>query len=258
MSDLRHRVVVTTDRPHRRRLIIVAVVALTSLVSFAAYRYTRAATVSDFAAATSERDRLLAERRQLNRQLRAARADADALRDQVAYLSRSQQIDDGACVAVKRSLGQLQAESADLREQLAFYRGIVSPQESQAGVRVYEFRVTSLKTPSNAFRYDLVLIQPVRSEKRVGGSASVVIDGLKDGKKRSLKLADVAVKGTVNTDGNLLFSFKYFEEFSGEMQLPEGFRPLRAIVSLHAGGDDKPEVEDEYEWSKIVQEAVEQ
>ena len=104
-----------------------------------------------------------------------------------------------------------------------------------------------------ATRYDLVLIQPVRSEKRVGGQAQVTIEGLRGGKKQTLKLADLAVKD----GGNLLFSFKYFEEFSGELRLPEGFRPLRAIVSLQPGGDARPAIEDEYEWAKIVQEADE-
>lgn len=250
MADLRHRVVITTDRPRRRRAAVAALVALALLASFALYRYTRATAVSDFEAATDERDRLRDERRQLNRELRAAKAEAETLRDQVAYLTRSQQIDDSACVTVKASLGRLQAESAELREQLAFYRGIVSPQESQAGVRVYEFRVTALKTAPNAFRYDLVLIQPVRSEKRVGGQADVVIEGLKDGQKQSRKLADLAVNG----GENLLFSFKYFEEFSGELRLPDGFRPLRVIVRLQPGGDARPAIEDEYEWGKILQE----
>ncbi|WP_293370470.1 DUF6776 family protein [Nevskia sp.] len=250
MADPRHRVVITTDQPGRRRVVVAVVVALSLFLSFALYRYTRATTESDFLAATSERDRLLDERRQLTRELRAAKSEAGSLRDQLAYLSRSQEIDDGACVAVKQSLGRLQAESSDLREQLAFYRGIVSPQESQAGVRVYEFHVTALKTAANAYRYDLVLIQPVRSEKRVGGQAQVVVEGLKGGQKQRLKLADLAVNG----GGNLLFSFKYFEEFSGELRLPDGFRPLRAIVSLQPGGEGQPGIEDEYEWAKIVQE----
>ncbi len=250
MADSRHRIVITTDQPARRRVLVgVAVVALL-LGAFGLYRYTRATTVSDFAAATSERDRLIEERRQLTRDLRAARAQAEALRDQVAYLSRSQEIDGSACKAVKQSLTQLQAESSDLREQLAFYRGIVSPQESQAGVRVYEFRVSKLKTPANSYRYDLVFIQPVRSEKRVGGSADLSIEGLRNGQKQTLKLSELSVDGT----RNLLFSFKYFEEFSGQLRFPEGFRPLRATVALQPAGEGQPPIEDEYEWAKIVQE----
>lgn len=249
MSDWRHRIVVTDARPTRRRALVAVCVALALLMAFGLYRVTRATAVSDFEAATSERDRLRAERRQLTRELRAARTEAEQLRGQVAYLTRSQQIDDGACQAVKQSLGRLQAESSDLREQLAFYRGIVSPQESQAGVRVYEFRISNLKGKLNQYRYDLVLIQPVRSDKRVGGQAELSIEGLKAGKKQTLKLADVAVDGT----RDLLFSFKYFEEFSGQLKLPADFRPLRATVSLQPGGGQAP-VDDEYEWAKIVQE----
>ncbi len=224
-------------------LMVVAIL----LAAFALYRVTRATAVSDFEAATSERDRLLDERRQLTRALRATKTEAEQLRAQVAYLSRSQEIDSGACQAVKQSLGQLQAESSDLREQLAFYRGIVSPQESQAGVRVYEFRVSSVSTRPNQYRYDLVLIQPVRSDKRVGGQAELSIEGLRSGKKQTLRLADIAVDGT----RNLLFSFKYFEEFSGQLKFPEDFRPLRATVSLQPGSGQAA-IEDEYEWGKIV------
>ncbi len=252
MADWRPRVVITTERPARRRWLVMLVVVVVLISAFAVYRVTRATTVSDFAAATSERDRLLDERRQLTRELRVAKTEAETLRDQVAYLSRSQEIDSGACQAVKQSLGQLQAESSDLREQLAFYRGIVSPQESQAGVRVYEFRVSAVKTSPNQYRYDLVLIQPVRSDKRVGGQIELSIEGLKSGKKRTLKLDDVAVDGA----RNLLFSFKYFEEFSGQLKLPEDFRPLRATVSLQPGGGQTA-IEDEYEWAKIIRENAE-
>ncbi len=230
-------------------MLVVVVVLLSA---FTLYRLTRASVVSDFAAATSERDRLIDERRQLTRELRVAKTEAETLRDQVAYLSRSQEIDTGACQDVKQSLGQLQAESSDLREQLAFYRGIVSPQESQAGVRVYEFRVSAMKTSPNQYRYDLVLIQPVRSDKRVGGQVELSIEGLKSGKKRTLKLDDVASDGA----RNLLFSFKYFEEFSGQLKLPEDFRPLRVTVSLQPGGGQAV-IEDEYEWAKIVRENAE-
>jgi len=252
MADWRPRLVITTDQPSRRRWLVVLVVLVILLSAFALYRLTRASAVSDFAAATSERDRLLDERRQLTRELRVAKTEAETLRDQIAYLGRSEEIDSGACQAVKQSLGQLQAESSDLREQLAFYRGIVSPQESQAGVRVYEFRVSAVKTSPNQYRYDLVLIQPVRSDKRVGGQVELTIEGLKSGKKQTLKLDDIAVDGA----RNLLFSFKYFEEFSGQLKLPEDFRPLRATVSLQAGGGQAA-IEDEYDWKKIIRENAE-
>lgn len=245
----KHKIVITTHSPWRRPALVGGSVVALLLGAFGLYSYTRATTVSDFERAQSERDRLLEERRTLARDLRGARSENGTLKDQLAYLGRSQEIDGTACGSVKQSLTQLQAEASDLREQLAFYRGIVSPQESQAGVRVYDFKVS--KSAGTTYRYDLVLIQSVRHEKRVGGNIDIVIEGLKSGQKGSLRLSEVAV----GDSKNLVFSFKYFEEFSGQLRLPDGFRPLRATIALQPNGDGTPKIEDEYEWAKVLQEA---
>ncbi|GAC1628532.1 MAG: hypothetical protein NVS9B10_18570 [Nevskia sp.] len=247
----KHKIVITTHQPRRRWAIVAGSAVVLLLAGFGLYSYVRATTVSDFERAQTERDRLLDERRSLTRDLRAARAENTTLRDQVAYLSRSQEIDGAACSSVKQSITQLQAESSDLREQLAFYRGIVSPKESQAGVRVYDFKVSKLKTGSNLFRYDLVLIQSVRNEKRVGGDIDLLVEGLRSGRKEVLHLAELAA----DSNKNLLFSFRYFQEFSGQIRVPDGFRPLRATIALQPDGD-APKIEDEYEWAKILQEAI--
>lgn len=248
--NLKHRIVITTHQPRRRLAIVAAAVAVLLLSGFALYRYVRTTTVSDFERAQTERDRLLEERRNLTRELRAARTENSTLKDQIAYLDRSKEIDGGACGEVKQSLTQLQAEASDLREQLAFYRGIVSPKESQAGVRVYDFKLTRLKADGGLYRYDLVLIQSVRNEKQVAGDIDVIVEGLRAGRKERLHLSDLAA----DTNRNLVFSFKYFEEFSGQIRLPDGFRPLRATVALQPEGE-APKIEDEYEWAKILREA---
>lgn len=248
--DRRHRVIIASHHPRRRWFVVGGSTAAIALFAFGLYSYTRATTVSEFERARSERDQLADERRTLTRDLRAARAENQTLRDQVAYLGRSQEIDGAACGSVKQSLTSLQAEASDLREQLAFYRGIVSPQESQAGVRVYDFKVVKTAQPA-VFRFDLVLIQSVRHDKRIGGEINVSIEGLKGNQKQMLKLRELLTE----PKPDMVFSFKYFEEFSGSFKLPEGFRPLRAVVALEAQGDGVPTIEDEYEWGKIIQEA---
>lgn len=247
MKKVQHRVVIDTHRPWRRFGLVGGAAAALLLGGWGLYSYTRATTVSDFERARSERDQLLEDRRNLSRDLRAARSENEQLKDQLAYYGRSQEIDETACAAVKKSIADLQAQDSDLREQLAFYRGIVSPQESQAGVRVYEFKLS--KSAPSLYRYDLVLIQSVRHDKRLSGSIDVVFDGVKAGQKQSFKLSDAMTEDRKN----LLFSFRYFQEFSGTFHLPEGLRPLRATVKLDPDGD-APAVEDEYDWAKIVQE----
>ena len=221
--------------------------AVLALGAFGLYTYTRTHTVSDFARSQLEVEQLRDDRRQLTHDLRAARKEVSDLKDQVVYTQRSGEIDTQACDTVKGSLGGLQKEVSDLREQLAFYRGIVSPDLARAGVRVYDLKLIPGANP-RAFRYELALIQSVRHDRRIGGSITLLLEGMKNGVRQTLRWEDV-VTGDVK---NLLFSFKYFEEFSGDLSLPEGFKPIRVTARLVTDVEGAPPVEDQFDWNKIV------
>ena len=242
-----HRIVVAHHRPWLRWSLVAGGTAALALGAWVLYSYSRASAVSEFERAQVEADQVRAENRDLSQRLRAALTENQGLKSQLAYESRSQQIDASACAAVKQSLATLQAQSADLTQQLSFYRGIVAPGEAQSGVRVFEFQVTPAQAGQPA-RYHLVLIQSKRSEKRIDGKVSVRIEGQQGGQKRQVSLGELATDG----NRNLLFSFKYFQEFSGSFRLPEGFRPVRATVVVD--GDGVPEVDDDFDWAKIEQE----
>jgi hypothetical protein len=239
------RVVIRAYSPRLRWALIAGSTALLAIAAFGLYRYTRATTVVDFERAQTERDQLLAERRDLTTKLRDSHAQVEQLKDQVVYLQRSQEIDQQACATVKASLTGLQEEVSDLQEQVAFYRGIVSPDASRAGVRVYEFKVAPTAT-NGVYRFDLVLIQSVRHDKRIAGHIEVAVQGTAGGQTQAHRLSDLTISG----EKNLVFSFKYFEEFGGEFRLPDGFRPTRALVDVIPDGGG-PKIEDEFEWSKI-------
>jgi hypothetical protein len=240
------KVVIKAYRPRLRWALMAAATATLAIGAWGLYSYTRKTTVVDFERAQTERDRLLEERRQLTGKLREAYASVDALKDQVVYLQRSQEIDQQACATVKASLAGLQEEVADLQEQVAFYRGIVSPDASRAGVRVYEFKVYATPT-ADVYRYDLVLIQSVRHDRRVAGRVEIRLQGMAGGQTQVHRLSELILSG----EKNLVFSFKYFEEFGGEFRLPGGFRPTRASVVVLPEGGAVPKIEDEFEWSKI-------
>jgi hypothetical protein len=179
-------------------------------------------------------------------QLRASKGEVGNLQDQVVYEKRSSEIDLQACDSVRASLGSLQSEVSSLREQLAFYRGIVSPDLSRAGVRVYDLKLKQGKG-AGSFFYELALIQSVRHDRRISGRIELAVEGASGGKPQTLNWSSVAVG-----DGkNLLFSFKYFEEFSGELRLPSGFKPLRVTARLVMDGD-MPVIEDQFDWDKAV------
>ena len=240
------KVVIKAYRPRLRYALIAAGTAVIAISAWGLYSYTRATTVIDFEKAQSERDRLLHERRELTGKLRESRAEIESLKDQTVYLQRSQEIDQQACATVKTSLAKLQEEVADLHEQVAFYRGIVSPDASRAGVRVYEFKIYPTATAS-VYRYDLVLIQSVRHDRRIAGRVEITLQGMAGGQAQVRRLSELILSG----ERNLVFSFKYFEEFGGEFRLPDGFRPTRAVVAVLPDGGAVPKIEDEFDWSKI-------
>jgi hypothetical protein len=240
------KVVITAYRPKLRVALIAGFTALLASGAWGLYSYTRATTVTDFERAQTERDRLLEERRQLTGKLRERKAQIETLKDQIVYLQRSQEIDQQACAAVKSSLASLQEEVAGLQEQVAFYRGIVSPDASRAGVRVYDFKVYPTSVPG-VYRYDLVLIQSVRHDRRIAGRVEISLYGMQAGQTQTRRLSELTLSG----EKNLVFSFKYFEEFGGEFRLPEGFQPSRAVVAVLPDSGAVPKIEDEFEWSKV-------
>lgn len=240
---MRHTIIIRRHRPRLRLLLTAAIAMALALSGWGLYRYTKKSAVADFEKATSERDRLLDERRSLTQQLRAAKKELGDLREALAYAEQSKAIDGDACKTVKDSLSKLEAESASLREQLAFYRGIVSPKEARAGVRVQDLKMRKTAT---GWKYELVLIQSVREESRIAGNVELSIEGLQGAKTTQIPLADLITSG----DKNLVFSFKYFEEFSGEFRLPAGFKPTRVLVTLKPA-NDRPSVVDQYDWGAI-------
>lgn len=246
MSERKHRIVIAQHRPWLRTTLVVVATALLALGAWALYSYTRASTASEYAHAETERDRLLDENRRLARQLRSSREDNRNLSDQLAYIKRSGEIDGDACTLVKKSLAGMQQENSNLREQLAFYRGIAAPAQSSEGLRVYDLKITPADGKASAYDFELLLIQPMHHDQLVKGRADIAFVGLSDGQLQQVPFAKVAL----SSDKNLVFSFKYFQELDGRFRLPAGFRPVRVSVTLTPeGGGAK--VEETYDWAKI-------
>lgn len=246
MADRKPRPAAFTQRPWLRWSLIVSGIALLALAGWGLYSNTRANTVSGSQRARSERDQLRDGNRSLSQRLRAALAENQQFKAQLAYIKQSGQIDNDACTLVKESLGGMQQENSSLREQLAFYRGIVSPKQSSEGLRVYDLKVTRSAHEAQQYDFELLLIQPRHHDHLVDGKAKIVISGLLNGVRHSYPLSGMIVAG----HKNLLFSFKYFQELDGSFRLPAGFRPIRVTVTL-IPDSDKPKVEQSYDWSRI-------
>lgn len=170
--------------------------------------------------------------------------DNKQLRERVAILERSSQIDQQAAQDVKADLGQLEMELQAAREEIEFYRGIVAPGDVQSGLRIHRFSLES-GTGAGEYHYDLVLTQLKRNDRLVTGVVDWKIAGLMFGEPGELALAGVtnpAVK-------QLKFRFRYFQELAGKITLPDGFEPEQVILNVVPEGKGKPPpVRQVFDW----------
>jgi len=170
--------------------------------------------------------------------------EASTLREQVAILDRSSQIDRQAALDVKADLGQLEEELQAAREEVEFYRGIVAPGDVQSGLRIHRFTLEEGNT-TGEYHYDLVLTQLKRNDRYVTGVVDWRISGMMVGEKGELALAGV----TNPPVKQLKFRFRYFQDLAGKITLPDGFEPDKVILSIQPGGKGKlPAVEQAFDW----------
>ena len=189
------------------------------------------------------------ERRRLARELRAARDELAGIKGKTAFDARSCELDTQACEAVRHSVGELEAQVAELREQLVFYRNVAAPeQEVRAGVRVMRLALESAGVPG-AWEYELVLVQPTRRDRTAAGLWDLKIAGMLGKQMRTLALADLRSEKPPDR----AFSFRSFQEFGGHLKLPAGFLPSRVTVTLRVqDGKETAEVEESFDWARVA------
>ncbi|MDH5257291.1 MAG: hypothetical protein OEX07_04770 [Gammaproteobacteria bacterium] len=185
-------------------------------------------------AADEARERLLDSVSQL-------KEDKIALRDQLALVERSTQVDGQAYLQVKENLKALQQEILELREEVSFYRGIVAPKESSSGLRIDRLEVTKASS-ERLYHYNLVLTQVLKNHRNVRGTVKLIVEGLQDDRPKKLKMSAVSVE----KNKYLEFKFKYFQKFEGDLLLPEGFLPRQVWVEVNA--HKRKVVQGSFDW----------
>jgi len=237
--------IVVQRRSRVRGPVLVALGAIVVLAVPVLHGLAQNASLGDAQAKARQAEEANAEVGRMAREVRDLEAANESLKQELTDLKKGREIDRQAYAEVQKSLGAQQQELASLREQLAFYRGVMSPQALQSGLHVNELRISG--GSAGAYHYDLVLVQAARQERHATGRVELRVIGRDRASiQRSLSLADLGA------DASQRFSFRHFQEFSGSLRLPAGFRPQRLLVTLMSDGGDAPHVEQEFEWSRVA------
>ena len=166
------------------------------------------------------------------------------LNEQIALLETHRDIDREAYKEVEASLVELQAKIQEQQDAIAFYRGIVSPADGKAGLRVQDFRLTRGGN-EREYTIRLVLVQAMKHDRKVSGNVKVSIAGMKDGEETSYDYAQL-----IPADGEegWPFSFRYFQDFDRRVILPDGFTPERVTVEVQSRTRSIESIEESYTW----------
>jgi cell division protein FtsB len=189
-----------------------------------------------------------------NTQIRALREQIGALDSRInklmienAQLSSDQAIDSTANLQVSDKLRQLNEEMFELKEELVFYRSLLSPAEMEPGLQILGIQV-SKDGDGNTYNYKIVLTQRHSRDQFATGEISMQLNGTDSGKKTRLDLQQLMGEG----ENSLAFKFKNFQSLEGQLTLPEGFEPKDVLVSIMPATRGIKQIERTYEWNSIA------
>lgn len=185
------------------------------------------------------------ERQAFEDQIDGLNAKILALKEQVTLLETHRDIDREAYKDVEASLGTLQAKIQEQSDAIAFYRGIVSPTDGAAGLRVQDLKL-SRGNDERTYHLRLVLVQSLKHDRKVSGDVVLTVEGTQQGAAASYAYSELSPE---SEEGGWAFSFRYFQDFDRELVLPDGFSPERITIEVNSKTRAIDSVEQSFSWT---------
>lgn len=237
------RLVVRHHRPHYP--IIIGVVLLVAVIAggWGLFNYGLKQAGFEKAHLTQKESEWLELRTQLEKEVVSQR-------EQTARLEQGYQVEREAYQHLQDEVTRLHDEVSNLTDELTFYRDIVSPESDQKGLSVRGFLISKMEENAQ-YRYKIVITKVPNDGNLIRGTMTLEIEGKeKDEVKRySLKQLTLSKRPS----DKISFRFKYYQNLSGEMRLPEGFEPTKVTLTLNPKGKKLKKSVEQFDW--IVEES---
>jgi cell division protein FtsB len=185
------------------------------------------------------------ERKAFEGTIGSLEAEIVSLKEQIALLETHRDIDREAYREVEASLVTLQAKIQEQTDAIAFYRGIVSPEDGAAGLKVQDLRLTRGQE-EHRYIVRLVLVQSLKHDRKVSGDVNLSVEGELEGSTVSYGFEQLLPD---EASSNWPFSFRYFQDFDREIVLPDGFTPERITIEVRSKTRSIDSIEESYSWA---------
>jgi hypothetical protein len=180
----------------------------------------------------------------VNGQIAELERQHGALREQSAVLERSGQIERQAYKQLEGAVTGLQDEILELKAELAFYRGIVSPDDASTGLSLQGFEL-SAGSQLRQYRYKVVLTQVLNNGTVARGDLRFEVEGTLQGEAKSYPLEQLSVSQEKTP---LAFKFKYFQIIDGDFMLPDGFEPIKVTLTVIPKSSTHKKLTQAFDW----------
>jgi antitoxin component of RelBE/YafQ-DinJ toxin-antitoxin module len=233
------QLVVRYHTPIKRRALAIALTVVVIALIYGAFELGRYCAGYNVLNAARLRGALQARLSELQ-------AENETLRWEKASAQLQREVTERSYADIEKMMADLQSQLQRQREELALYRGIVSPEDGIGGLRVQRFQIV----PTDAerqYKLRLVLVQSMRQNKVASGSVALEVSGVRGSEAVRLPLSAIAASREA-----LPFSFRYFQDLEQVVELPADFEPHS--VEIYVRSARQPELRESYPW-KIQTEA---
>jgi len=238
-KPLETRLLVTVHRPGLWLATLGLIVLLLLAGFWMSYEYGRSVAGYDASQAAEESARLQHE-------LERANAQIAEMQHQAAMLERNSKIDDDASKQLKASLSAAQSQVLELKKELAFYKSIVTPEQSKRAVAIQTIQLDA--DGEGGYNYRIMVSQRGRNDRFVRGVLQVAIKGSQDGAETVIPLKNVSKQAKKT----LKFGFKYFQNFEGKLKLPANFQPESMRVQVKPSTRKIDAVDETFAWTDLT------
>ena len=229
MKNSLYRVV--EHRPARRSLYALALFFALALV-----------LSGGFLAGQWRADKAITENAELRLALSKVQEAERSLRNRLVDAELSVETQKFAVTDMREELTNMHSERTELLEELGFFRNLMTSDDGPRGLRVGDFNLLPSEG-ENKYSFAILVTQAEKVRRQVTGEANLIVRGTIDGDEAQFALADL----NESAKTPLKFRFRYFQDLSGALTLPENFAPQAVVVTVRT--KNGPSVERSFPWS---------
>jgi hypothetical protein len=239
LKPIQSQRLITIQRPALWIMSIVAIFLLVLVLLGLAFDQGRRIAGYDSGEARSYVD-------QLQQKIQELQSQSDESQRRAAMLERNSRIDDDTSAQLKKSLDEVQAEAVELKKELSFYKNIVSPEDGKQSIMIQTIQLK--KDEQGGFDYKIMISQRGRNDSFARGTADVTVKGLLKGKSKVLELSAISDEAKKP----MKFGFRYFQNITGKLKLPEGFIADYLRVKLTPKTAKLDAVDEQFPWDDLT------